>query len=81
MNFLLWIVFGAIVGWLASVVMGTNKSQGLLMDIVLGLIGALAGGLVMSLFGESGVTGFNLYSFFVALVGAIGLVWAGRRLA
>lgn len=81
MSLLLWIVFGAAVGWVASVIMGTRNSQGIIADILLGLVGALVGGLVMSLFGETGVTGFNLSSFLVALIGAVGLVWAGRRFA
>ena len=68
----MWILFGAIVGWLASVFMGTN--EGLLMDIVLGIVGAILGGWVMSFFGEGGVTGFNLYSFIVAVLGAIILI-------
>jgi uncharacterized membrane protein YeaQ/YmgE (transglycosylase-associated protein family) len=72
MGILLWIVFGAIVGWLASMFMGTN--EGLVLDIVLGIIGAVLGGWLMSFFGKSGVTGFNLYSFFVALIGAVVLI-------
>lgn len=79
MDILAWVVFGAIVGWFASVLMKTNRSQGLLMDIVLGIIGAFLGGLVMNLFGQPGVSGFNLYSFIVALVGAVILIWLGRR--
>lgn len=72
MGILLWIIFGAIVGWLASLVMGTN--EGLILDIVLGIVGALLGGWIMSLFGQGGVTGFNLYSFLVALLGAVVLI-------
>jgi uncharacterized membrane protein YeaQ/YmgE (transglycosylase-associated protein family) len=72
MGILLWIVFGAIVGWIASAVMGT--SEGLLLDIVLGIVGAVLGGWLMSLLGKGGVTGFNLYSFLVAILGAIVLI-------
>ena len=72
MGILLWIVFGAIVGWVASMFMGT--SEGLILDIVLGIIGAVLGGWLMSFFGKSGVTGFNLYSFLVALLGAVILI-------
>ena len=72
MGILLWIVFGAIVGWVASMFMGT--SEGLVLDIVLGIIGAVLGGWLMSFFGKSGVTGFNLYSFLVALLGAVVLI-------
>ena len=79
MNIILWVVFGAIVGWIASLVMKSN--QGLLMDIVMGIVGAVVGGFLMSLFGQPGVTGFNLYSFLVAVVGAIVVIWAGRMLS
>ena len=72
MGIILWIVFGAIVGWIASMVMGTN--EGLILDIVLGIVGAVLGGWLMSFFGKSGVTGFNLYSLIVALLGAIILI-------
>ena len=72
MGILLWIFFGAIVGWIASAVMGT--SEGLILDIVLGIVGAVLGGWLMSLLGKGGVTGFNLYSFLVALLGAVVLI-------
>mgnify|MGYP001800583297 CR=1 FL=1 len=71
MNLILWPIFGAIAGWLASIIMRTNKQQGLLMDIVLGIVGAFVGGFVFSLIGGQGVTGFNLGSMFVAVVGAV----------
>lgn len=70
MNILLWILFGALAGWLASVIMGTRE-QGLLTDIVLGIIGAILGGWLFNRFGAAGVTGFNLGSLLVAVVGAI----------
>ncbi len=72
MGIILWIVFGAIVGWVASAVMGT--SEGLLMDIVFGIVGAVLGGWIMSFLGKSGVSGFNLYSFLVAILGAVVLI-------
>ncbi len=81
MGLLLWIIFGAIAGWAASVLMKSDSAQGTLMDIVLGIVGALIGGLLMNGLGQPGVTGFNLYSFFVAIVGASILIWARRRLA
>lgn len=80
MGLLLWIVFGALVGWAASKVMG--EGGGLVWDIAVGIIGAVIGGFVMSLLGEGGVGGFTLYSFLVALLGAcilIALVRAIRR--
>ncbi len=72
MEIILWVVFGAIVGWVASLVMGTN--EGLVLDIILGIVGALLGGWIMHFFGQGGVTGFNLYSFLVALLGAVVLI-------
>lgn len=80
MNILLWLLLGLVAGWLASVVMRTNSSQGMLMDIVMGVIGAFVGGFIVSLFGAEGVTGFNLYSILVATLGAVVAIWVGRAL-
>jgi uncharacterized membrane protein YeaQ/YmgE (transglycosylase-associated protein family) len=74
-NFILWIILGAVAGWIASLIMGTNRQQGCLMDIVVGVVGAFLGGLVFSLFGGRGVTGFNIYSLVVAVLGAVILLW------
>ncbi|HWN70105.1 MAG TPA: GlsB/YeaQ/YmgE family stress response membrane protein [Haliangium sp.] len=74
MNLLLFIILGGIAGWLASVIMKTNNRQGILLDIVVGIIGAFLGGLMFNLFGTRGVTGFNLWSLLVALVGAVSLL-------
>jgi uncharacterized membrane protein YeaQ/YmgE (transglycosylase-associated protein family) len=79
-NILLWIIFGAIAGWIASLIMGTNARQGLLMDIILGVVGAFVGGFIMSCFGTGGVTGFNLPSLLVAVLGAIVIIWLGNML-
>ncbi len=70
MSFLAWIVLGLIAGWIGSMLV--NKSgEGVLMDIVLGVIGAVLGGWLFNTFGHSGVTGLNLYSLLVAVVGAV----------
>lgn len=74
MGIILWIIFGALAGWIASMIMKTNQQQGLLLDIVVGIVGALIGGWIMTIFGEGGVDGFNLYSFIVAVLGAIVLL-------
>ncbi len=66
-----WIILGGLAGWVASMIAGTNARQGLIGNIVVGIIGAFVGGFVFSFFGGYGVTGFNLYSFGVALVGAV----------
>lgn len=74
MGILLWIIFGALAGWIASLIMRTDPQQGPLMNIIVGIIGAFLGGLIMNLIGQSGVTGFNFYSLLVAIGGAIALI-------
>ncbi len=69
MNILLWIIFGALAGWLASMI--TKSSQSLIVDIIVGVVGAFIGGFVFNALGRSGVTGFNIYSLLVSVVGAI----------
>ena len=70
MSILAWIVLGLISGFIGSKIV--NKTgEGLILDIVLGVVGAVVGGWLFSLFGGHGVTGLNLYSFLVAIVGAI----------
>lgn len=78
MNILIWIIFGALAGWLASIFMKNDSST--LEDIVLGVIGAFVGGFVMNFFGQPGVTGFNLYSIIVATLGAVIVIFVGRKL-
>jgi uncharacterized membrane protein YeaQ/YmgE (transglycosylase-associated protein family) len=80
MGIVLWIIFGALAGWIASVIMKTNYRQGTLMDIVMGVIGAVVGGFLMGMVGQSGVTGFNFYSLFVAVLGAVVVIYLGRLL-
>ncbi len=75
MNIILWIILGALAGWIASIIMGTDKQQGALMNIVVGIIGAFIGGFLMSLLGFPGITGFDIYSLLVAILGAVVLVW------
>lgn len=74
MGIILWIIFGGLVGWIASMIMGTNEEQGAILNIIVGIIGALIGGFIANFFGMEGVSGFNLSSFIVALVGAIILI-------
>jgi uncharacterized membrane protein YeaQ/YmgE (transglycosylase-associated protein family) len=83
MGIILWIIFGALVGWIASIIMKTDAQQGAMLNIVVGIVGAVLGGYIMNFFGQTGTTGFNLYSFLVALIGAvvlIGIVQALRKL-
>ncbi len=74
MGIILWIVFGALVGWVASLIMKTDAEQGSMLNIIVGIVGAVIGGWIMSSMGEAGTTGFNLYSFLVALLGAVVLI-------
>lgn len=75
MGIIAWIIFGALVGWVASLIMKTDEEQGALLNIVVGIIGAFIGGFIMSLFNGEGVTGFNIPSLLVALLGACVLLW------
>ena len=70
MSIIAWLVLGAIAGFIASKII-ESSGQGLLLDIVLGIVGSVVGGYVFTLLGAAPVTGFNLYSMFVAIVGAI----------
>ena len=76
MNILLWIILGAAAGWIADMIM--KSSHGTIEDIILGIIGAFVGGFIMESMGQPGVTGFNLYSLVVAVVGAVVLIFVGR---
>ena len=70
MSIIGWIVLGLIAGFVASKIV--NKTgEGIILDIVLGIIGAVVGGWLFAQFGAAGVTGFNLYSMFVAVIGAV----------
>jgi uncharacterized membrane protein YeaQ/YmgE (transglycosylase-associated protein family) len=80
MGIILWLIFGALVGWIASLIMGTDAEQGAVLNIIVGIVGAVLGGWIFSLFGNQGVSGFNVYSFIVALVGAVVLIGLVRAL-
>ena len=70
MNILAWLVLGIISGFVASKIV--NKTgEGLIRDLILGIIGAVVGGWIMESLGKVGVTGFNIYSFAVAILGAV----------
>jgi uncharacterized membrane protein YeaQ/YmgE (transglycosylase-associated protein family) len=77
-NFILWLLFGALVGWLASLVMRTDAQQGALLNIVVGIIGAFLGGLIFSALGIGGATindnSFSLTSLIVSFIGAVVLL-------
>jgi len=71
LSILIWIIFGGISGLIASSLAGEGARINGWMNVGLGIIGAILGGVIFNLFGEPGVTGFNLYSFLVAIIGAI----------
>ena len=80
MSFIAWIILGLIAGFIGSKIV--NKSgQGLIMDIVLGIVGAIVGGFVFSLFGATGVTGLNIWSLIVSVIGAIIVLWVYHKVA
>lgn len=81
MNIILWIIFGALAGWIASKVMGTDAEQGAVANIIIGIIGAVIGGWVLSALTGDGVSaGFNLGSLLVAIAGSIILIAILRML-
>jgi len=73
MSIIAWIVFGLIAGFIASKLVN-KRGEGTLVDIVLGVVGAVVGGLIFNLVGAAGVTGFNVWSLFVAVLGAVVLL-------
>jgi len=83
MSILAWLVVGLIAGFIASKIIN-KRGEGVLMDIVLGVVGAIVGGFIFNFFGHTGATGINLYSIFVSVIGAIVVLLAyhavvGRR--
>ena len=77
-NFILWLLFGALVGWLASLVMRTDAQQGALLNIVVGIVGAFLGGLLFSMLGIGGGNinsgDFSLSALLVSFIGAVVLL-------
>ena len=70
MSILAWILLGVVAGFIGSKIV--NKTgEGLVLDLVLGIVGAVVGGFLFNMFGASGVTGLNIYSLVVAVIGAI----------
>ena len=83
MGILSWLVLGLIAGFIASKIVN-HTGSGVVMDIVLGVVGAFVGGFLFNFFGHAGVTGFNIYSAIVAIIGAVVVLFlyhavAGRR--
>ena len=81
LGLVLWVIFGALAGWIASMIMGTDGRQGVIGTIVVGILGAFIEGFLFSLIGGAGFTGFNIPSFIVAVVGAVVLLAIVRVLS
>ena len=76
MGLLAWVIVGGIAGWLASMIMKTDANTGILANIGVGIVGALIGGFVVSLFGvQDALTGLDLTSILVAVLGSLILLW------
>jgi uncharacterized membrane protein YeaQ/YmgE (transglycosylase-associated protein family) len=80
MSIIGWIVLGIIAGFLGGKIVNAN-SNGLLMNMALGIVGAIVGGFIFNMFGAQGVTGFNIYSMIVSVVGAVVVLWAYNAFA
>jgi uncharacterized membrane protein YeaQ/YmgE (transglycosylase-associated protein family) len=78
MSILAWIVVGIIAGFLAKAVVPGEGAGGILADLIIGVVGAVIGGWLMTAIGYGGANGINLWSIFVAFLGAAALLWAGR---
>jgi len=74
MSIIGWLILGLIAGFIASKIYA-GSGQGAVLDIVLGIVGAVVGGFLFNIIGASGVTGFNLYSMIVAIIGAVVVLW------
>lgn len=75
-NIIVWIIFGALAGWIASIIMRTNAEQGALGNILTGIAGAFIGGFIVHLLTGADINGFNIGSLIVAIAGACLLIWA-----
>jgi uncharacterized membrane protein YeaQ/YmgE (transglycosylase-associated protein family) len=73
MSFFAWIVLGLVAGFIGSKIVN-RRGEGILLDILLGVVGSFAGGWLFHIFGEPGVSGLNLYSLFVAVIGSVVLL-------
>jgi uncharacterized membrane protein YeaQ/YmgE (transglycosylase-associated protein family) len=80
MSIIAWIVLGLIAGFIASKIY-VGSGQGILMDIVLGIVGAVVGGYLFDLLGSTGITGFNIWSMLVAIIGAVIVLWIYHAIA
>ena len=74
MSVLAWLILGLIAGFIGSKIVN-KRGEGIFLDIILGIVGAIVGGFLFSLIGARGVTGLNFYSLLVAVIGSVVLLW------
>jgi uncharacterized membrane protein YeaQ/YmgE (transglycosylase-associated protein family) len=75
-NFVIWIIFGALAGWIASIITVKNRKMGAVANIVIGMFGAFVGAGIMNTLGIPVPEGFTVTGFFIAVVGAVALIFA-----
>ena len=75
MSIISWIILGLIAGFIGSKIVN-KQGDGMLLDIALGVVGAIVGGIIFSFFGATGITGLNIWSMIVAIVGSVVVLWA-----
>jgi uncharacterized membrane protein YeaQ/YmgE (transglycosylase-associated protein family) len=75
MSIISWIILGIIAGFIGSRIVN-KQGQGMLLDMALGIVGAIVGGILFSFFGATGITGLNIWSMIVAIVGSVVVLWA-----
>jgi uncharacterized membrane protein YeaQ/YmgE (transglycosylase-associated protein family) len=80
MGYVAWLILGAISGWIASIIMGKDSEMGAFANIIVGIVGAFIGGFIFNLIGASGVTGFNIWSVVVAVIGACILLYIANKI-
>lgn len=80
MSIIGWIILGLIAGFIASR-LSEGSGQGIFIDIALGIVGAVVGGFIFNAFGGAGVTGINIYSLIVAVIGAVVVLWLYHAIA
>jgi uncharacterized membrane protein YeaQ/YmgE (transglycosylase-associated protein family) len=74
LSFLAWIILGLVAGFIGSKIVN-KRGEGMFLDIILGIVGAIVGGFLFRMFGAHGATGLNIYSLIVAVIGAIVVLW------
>ncbi len=80
MGYFAWLILGALSGWIASMIMGKDSEMGAFANVIVGIVGAFIGGFIFNFIGASGVTGFNIWSIIVAVIGACILLYIFNKI-